>query len=141
MKYLNCIIIETHKYILGAKKVEYNDFKPKFTKQPRTHATKNTRTHEIYGIENPTMPNMHLTRHEWRQLGKHQRAKRTGRQWQIEDYCKYCTDFLIERPQEEAEDPCVQCGIRDALQEEREQSKAPDFILRKSSAKQPRGDM
>jgi hypothetical protein len=77
------------------------------------------------------MPNMqHLTKQEWYKLGHYQRAKKVGQQWQIEDYCKYCTDFLIERPQEDAEDPCVQCGIRDQLQNEH---KASDSSNRESS--------
>jgi hypothetical protein len=41
------------------------------------------------------------------------------RNWKLADYCKYCTDFLIERTGDNAEDNCIQCGIRDQLQKER----------------------
>jgi hypothetical protein len=49
------------------------------------------------------------------------RPAKTGRQWQLEDYCKYCTSFLT--PSEE--DPCVQCGIRDAIREELGERREP----------------
>jgi len=47
------------------------------------------------------------------------KSKRTRNTWELSDHCKYCTDFLIERPEADADDPCVRCGIRDALQEEK----------------------
>jgi hypothetical protein len=67
---------------------------------------------------NPNMPHLHVTKDEWRKLGKYQKPQRTGKQWQLEDYCQYCTEFLIVRTEEDAEDPCVKCGIRDTIREE-----------------------
>jgi hypothetical protein len=132
MQYLNRIVIGSHMYIIGDKSVTLMNWNPKTT---RTRANGHARARETYGISNALMPNMkHITVEQWREMGKHQRCKPHGKQWQLEDYCKYCTDFLIERPNEEDDDPCVQCGIRDTLQEEQRQYKAPDFNLRKSSA-------
>jgi hypothetical protein len=137
MRYLNRIVISDHMYIIGDKSVTLMDWKPAFT---RTRKNANSRARQTYNIQNATMPNTRITREEWRTLGKHQRCKATGRQWQIEDYCRYCPDFLIERSSEEAEDPCVQCGIRDTLREELEQSKASDSDNRESSQYKSRGD-
>lgn len=58
------------------------------------------------------------------------KTKRTANTWQLSDYCKYCTNFLIELTEPIANwkerigittDPCVRCGIRDTLQKEREE--------------------
>jgi Tfp pilus assembly major pilin PilA len=58
------------------------------------------------------------------------KTNRLRKTWELSDYCKYCTDFLIERPEPIVNwkerigittDPCVKCGIRDTLQEEREE--------------------
>jgi hypothetical protein len=49
------------------------------------------------------------------------KLRRTRKTWGITDYCKYCTDFLTERPEADAEDPCIKCGIRDTIREEQEQ--------------------
>jgi hypothetical protein len=49
------------------------------------------------------------------------KLRRTRKTWGLPDYCKYCTDFLTERTDEDAEDPCIKCGIRDTIREEQEQ--------------------
>ncbi len=51
------------------------------------------------------------TPEERQHTAKYTKPQKIGRQWQIEDYCKYCTTWLIETE----EDPCIQCGIREAI--------------------------
>jgi hypothetical protein len=41
-------------------------------------------------------------------------------EWELSDYCKYCTDFLIKRGDGQDDFPCVKCGIRDAIRENNE---------------------
>jgi hypothetical protein len=75
--------------------------------------------HGSVSIENALMPNTTITRNEWRNAG--QRIHTTTKQtWELKDHCKYCTDFLIERPEADAEDPCQKCGIHQAILNEQE---------------------
>lgn len=149
MRYGNRILTELHIYILEKTGVKALD-QPQFQNATHARNQRGIRTRQCYGIENPTMPQMpHITRHEWRQLGKLQKAERTGKTWQIEDYCRYCTNFLIELPEAIANwkertgrttDPCVKCGIRDTIREE--QSHSSVSIYRETSHIQTqRGDM
>ena len=41
------------------------------------------------------------------------RHRTRKRQWELQDYCKYCTSFL----EESEDDQCVKCGIKDAIHE------------------------
>jgi hypothetical protein len=91
-------------------------------------------------LENPCMPNMHITKPEWHKYGQELTNKqiplycqychnyqwdkippcnkcriqtehdlRTARHHEVENYCKYCTEWLEERPEEDAYDPCHKC--------------------------------
>ena len=58
-----------------------------------------------------------IQRYERAKLAKYCKCSKIGRQWTLEDYCKYCT---IEVPEDAPieKDPCHLCEIGNTLREE-----------------------
>ncbi len=76
-----------------------------------------------YSISNKTLPFTNQSPEERRRAAKYCKCSKTGRQWTLEDYCKYCT---VEVPEDTPleKDPCALCGIAATLEEEREETLA-----------------
>lgn len=47
--------------------------------------------HDPVTMENPTMPNMHITKDEWHNYGNQLTSK------QIPIYCQYCNDYQVDK--------------------------------------------